>query len=138
MSTLSLSAWSLACGVGRTLKPMMIAFEASAKVTSDSLIAPTAWWMIFTRTPSTSIFLKLCAKASAEPCTSALMIRSTSFRFPSFKVSNKLSKVTCVVWLRSLIKARLARSSPAARAVFSSSNVIKRSPESGTSFRPVI
>ncbi|GFI63970.1 hypothetical protein IMSAG117_01387 [Lactobacillaceae bacterium] len=94
--------------------------------------------MIFTRTPSTSIFLKLCAKASAEPCTSALMIRSTSFRSPSFKVSNKLSKVTCVVWLRSLIKARLARSSPAARAVFSSSNVIKRSPESGTSFRPVI
>ena len=27
-----------------------------------------------------TIFLKLCAKASAEPCTSALMIRSTSFR----------------------------------------------------------
>ena len=34
--------------------------------------------------------------------------------------------------------ARLARSSPAARAVFSSSKTTNRSPASGTSFNPVI
>ncbi len=34
--------------------------------------------------------------------------------------------------------ARLARSSPAARAVFSSSKTTNRSPASGTSFSPVI
>ena len=101
-------------------------------------MAPTAWWIIFTRTPSTSIFLKLCAKASTDPWTSAFIITPTSFNSPSLRVSNKLSRVTWFVWLRSFNKALSARFSPAALAVFSSSNVINLSPESGTSFNPVI
>ena len=46
MSTFSRSATSAALRSGRTLKPMMMAFDAAASSTSDSLIAPTAEWMI--------------------------------------------------------------------------------------------
>ena len=46
MSTFSRSATSPALRSGRTLKPMMIAFDADASSTSDSLIAPTPLWMI--------------------------------------------------------------------------------------------
>jgi hypothetical protein len=38
---LSRSATSAALRSGRTLKPMMIAFDAEASSTSDSLMAPT-------------------------------------------------------------------------------------------------
>ena len=107
---------------------MMIALLAVARVISLSLIAPTAVWIIFTRTPSTSIFCKLDANASTEPCTSALMMTLTSFNSPSFNVENKLSSVMRLEALRCSIKARFARSSPAERAVFSSSNTTKRSP----------
>ena len=107
---------------------MIIALLAVARVISLSLIAPTAVWIIFTRTPSTSIFCKLDANASTEPCTSALMMTLTSFNSPSFNVENKLSNVIRLEALRCSIKARFARSSPAERAVFSSSNTTKRSP----------
>ena len=40
-STFSALAASLAAGSGRTLNPIMIALEAAAKFTSDSVIAPT-------------------------------------------------------------------------------------------------
>ncbi len=46
MSTFSRSATSAALRSGRTLKPMMMAFDAAASSTSDSLMAPTAEWMI--------------------------------------------------------------------------------------------
>ncbi len=128
ISTSSASACCLACGVGRTLNPMMMALLAAASVTSLSLMAPTAEWTMFTRTPSTSIFFNDAANASAEPCTSALMMTFTSFSSPSFRLSNKLSNVTRLLDARCSIKARFARSSPAARAVFSSSKVTKRSP----------
>ena len=51
---------------------------------------------------------------------------------------NKSDTETILLRLRSAITARLARSSPAARAVFSSSKTTKRSPADGTSFNPVI
>ena len=46
MSTFSRSATSAALRSGRTLKPMMIAFDAAPSSTSDSLMAPTPLWMI--------------------------------------------------------------------------------------------
>ena len=46
MSTFSRSATSAALRSGRTLKPMMIAFDAVASSTSTSLMAPTPEWMI--------------------------------------------------------------------------------------------
>ena len=42
MSTPYLWAFSEAAGSGLTLKPTIIALEALASITSDSLIAPTA------------------------------------------------------------------------------------------------
>jgi hypothetical protein len=42
----SRSATSAALRSGRTLKPMMIALDAEASSTSDSLMAPTPLWMI--------------------------------------------------------------------------------------------
>ena len=42
MSISSLSAICLAFPVGRTLKPIIIASDAEANNTSDSVIAPTA------------------------------------------------------------------------------------------------
>ena len=45
MSTFSCSASAAALRSGRTLNPMMIAFEADASSTSDSVMAPTPEWM---------------------------------------------------------------------------------------------
>jgi hypothetical protein len=48
----------------RMLKPMMTAPEACARLTSDSLIAPTAPWIIWTRTSSLD---SLAASGPAPP-----------------------------------------------------------------------
>ena len=48
MSTCSFSDNFLALTVGLTLKPIIIASEAEANKTSDSVIAPTALNIIFT------------------------------------------------------------------------------------------
>ena len=56
---------------GRTLKPIMIAFDVAARLTSDSLIAPTPPWITFTTTSSLESLVRLCFTASTDPCTSA-------------------------------------------------------------------
>ena len=58
MSTFSRSATSAALRSGRTLKPMMIAFDAVASSTSDSLIAPTPVWMMRILTFSSLSFVE--------------------------------------------------------------------------------
>ena len=83
MSTFSRSATSAALRSGRTLKPMMIAFEAVASSTSDSLIAPTPVWMMRIFTRSSLSFASVSASTSADPCTSALMMSGSSFTPPS-------------------------------------------------------
>ena len=62
MSTFSRSATSAALRSGRTLKPMMIAFDAVASSTSDSLMAPTPLWMIRTLTFSSLSFVSVSAE----------------------------------------------------------------------------
>ena len=52
MSTFSCSANSCALRSGRTLNPMMMAFEAEASSTSDSVMAPTPERRTFNRTLS--------------------------------------------------------------------------------------
>ena len=79
MSTFSRSATSAALRSGRTLKPMMMAFEAVASSTSDSLMAPTPEWMILISVFSSVSFDSVSASTSAEPCTSALMMIGSSF-----------------------------------------------------------
>ena len=83
MSTFSRSATSAALRSGRTLKPMMIAFDAVASSTSLSLIAPTAEWMILIFVFSSDSLASVSASTSAEPCTSALMMIGSSFMPPS-------------------------------------------------------
>ena len=48
MSTPSRSASCRASAFGRTLKPMMMAFDAEASMTSDSVMPPTPVWMTLT------------------------------------------------------------------------------------------
>ena len=70
------SAKRRAAGSGRVLKPMMIARDAVARLTSDSEIAPVPVWI--TRI-CTSVCLVLscpseCSIAPIEPLTSAFKI----------------------------------------------------------------
>ena len=58
MSTFSCSASSCALRSGRTLKPMMMAFEAEASSTSVSVIAPTPERSTFSRTFSFDSFVQ--------------------------------------------------------------------------------
>ena len=83
MSTFSRSATSAALRSGRTLKPMMMALLAVASSTSDSLMAPTAEWMILTLTLSSDSLASELASTSAEPCTSALTMIGRSLTPPS-------------------------------------------------------
>ena len=83
MSTLSRSASTFASGRGRTSDPMMIACEAAARFTSDSVIAPTPVWMIRRRTSVCSTFSSASTKAPTEPCTSPLTMMLSSLSPPS-------------------------------------------------------
>ena len=62
---------------------MMMAFDADASSTSDSLTAPTPEWMIRIFTFSSVSLVSVSASTSAEPCTSALMMIGSSFMPPS-------------------------------------------------------
>ena len=62
---------------------MMIAFDAEASSTSDSLIAPTPERMMRILTFSSDSFVSVSASTSAEPCTSALTMIGSSLMPPS-------------------------------------------------------
>ena len=69
---------------GLTLNPIMIALEAVASITSDSLIPPTEVCITLTLTSGWVIFSKASLIASTEPCTSPLIIMFNSLICPSF------------------------------------------------------
>ena len=74
--TFSFSAWTRDLPVGRTLKPMMMASEAAARVTSVSVMPPTAECTMLMRTSDWSILSKASRRASMEPWTSAFTMRA--------------------------------------------------------------
>ncbi len=82
ISTFSCSATASALRSGRTLKPIMIAFEADASSTSDSLIAPTPEWITRTLTFSFESFCSVSVSTSADPPTSVLMMIGSSLTSP--------------------------------------------------------
>jgi hypothetical protein len=82
MSTPLCSATCAAFGSGRTLKAMMIAFDAWASMTSDSVTPPTAPCTTFTRTASVVCFLSASLIASTDPWTSPLMMSERSLMSP--------------------------------------------------------
>ncbi len=95
MSTFSFSACWRLLPVGRTLKPMMMASDAAARVTSVSVMPPTAECTMLMRTSVWSIFLNASASASMEPCTSAFTMRLRSVCLPS---SMRLNRSFSDIW----------------------------------------
>ena len=87
MSTFSCSAVACALRSGRTLKPMMIAFEAEASSTSFSVIAPTPVRSTRIRTLSFESFCSVSDSTSAVPPTSVLRMMFSSLTSPSFNCS---------------------------------------------------
>ena len=76
---------------GRTLKPIMMALEADARVTSDSLMAPTPPWITFTTTSSLDSF---STAAMAVGCSSAAACISSPRRQTRWKpVSRSTARV---------------------------------------------
>ncbi len=61
----------------------MIALDAVASSTSDSLMAPAPVWMVRILTRSSLSLISESASTSADPCTSALMMIGSSFMPPS-------------------------------------------------------
>ena len=138
MSTFSFSARARAVASGRTLKPMTMALEAEANITSLSETAPTAAWMQWTRTSSLLSFSRDCFTASAEPCTSALTMMFSSLRSPSAIWLNSSSKDTfcmALIWAALILSLR---SSATWRVSLSASATFITSPASGTSLKPRI
>ena len=85
------SANNLASLFGLTLKPIRIAFDALAKVTSVSVITPMFDKIIFGATSGWVIFSIAFLIASLEPWTSDLIIIANSF------ADNLLSKADSLV-----------------------------------------
>ena len=76
----SRSAASRASLLARTLKPMIGAPEASASVTSDSVMPPTPACRTRAATSSVPSLSSAPTIASTEPCTSPLMTSGNSLR----------------------------------------------------------
>ncbi|MBF0189075.1 MAG: CbiX/SirB N-terminal domain-containing protein, partial [Magnetococcales bacterium] len=66
----------------RTPKPRTTASEATASITSDSLMPPTPVWITLTRICSWEILVRASATASTEPRTSALISTLNSCTSP--------------------------------------------------------
>ena len=137
ISTCSRSATAAALRSGRTLKPMMIAFDAVASSTSDSLMAPTAEWMILIFTRSSDSLSSVSASTSAEPCTSALMMSGSSLMPPSASCiwsDSRVSRAPLVPSTRSLVCAWRKRA--ICRAFAGSDTIWNESPGEGSASSP--
>src|SRR5919202_866824 len=88
------SASRRASADGRTLKPMTIAFDAAARLTSFSVMPPTPVWMTLTRTSACWIFCSSPTIASTEPWTSPLRTMLSSCTRPACICSNSFSRET--------------------------------------------
>ena len=100
MSTPSRSAARRASARGRTLKPMMIASEAEASITSDSLMPPVCEWMMLIATCSCGTLAISSWSASSEPATSALRTMLSSLMSPSWARAKTSSRLTLRAWRR--------------------------------------
>ena len=79
------------------MNPIIIAFDAAARVTSDSFIAPTPPCITLTPTSSLDNFSNDCLTAWTEPWTSAFIITLRSLTWPSFIWSKNWSRD--ILWL---------------------------------------
>ena len=79
----------------------MIASEAAASITSDSLMPPVWEWMMLIATRSWGTFAISSCSASSEPATSALRTMLSSLMSPSWAREKTSSRLT----LRALRRA---------------------------------
>ncbi len=118
---------------GRTLKPMMTASDATARLTSFSVMAPTPRSMTRRSTSSpTSMLSSASSSASTEPETSPLRMRRSSSTSPfsmRARMSSRLRRprlsASCA------LRSRAERRSAICRATRSSGTTRKLSPASG-------
>ena len=134
----SRSAAARACALARTLKPMIGASDAAARLTSDSVMPPTPACMICAATSSVPSFSSACTIASTEPCTSPLMT-----------IGERRLPCTCRRWIicsseprapaacaTIFSRRRRWRYSVTSRARASLSTTPSRSPASGVAWKP--
>ena len=125
-------------GAGRTLKPTTTASEATARLTSSWVIAPTPRAMTRSTTSSpTSILSSASSRASTDPDTSPLMMSSSSSRSPDLSADSRSSRVTLGLRCANCaLRSRASRRSAICRATRSSATTRKLSPASGTAVSP--
>src|SRR6266496_3969633 len=138
MSTPSRCASSPARPAGRTLKPMMTASDAMARLTSSWVMAPTPRPITRSTTSSpTSILSSASSRASTDPDTSPLMMSSSSSRWPDLSADSRSSRVTLGRRCANIaLRSRASRRSAICLATRSSSTTRKLSPAPGTAVRP--
>ena len=129
---------SRACGLARTLKPMIMAPDARASVTSDSLMPPTAGMQhahgdLVGSAASTA----LPTIASSEPCTSDLMTTGSSLVSPAAMLrEHLLQRAAALPPWPGFPAACWRRNSLTSRARASFSTTTKSSPARGVPCRP--
>ena len=119
-----------------TLNPIIMAFDALAKTTSDSVMAPIPLLITLTETSCSLIFSKAFFTASSEPRTSAFKTTLISL-FPASTDANKSSSDTFLS-LPAFILAASFLFSATDFASASVSKAINLSPADGFSVKPVI
>src|SRR6185437_1492312 len=120
----------------RTLKPMIAAPDACARITSYSVMPPTPDCSVCTATSSVPSFSSAPWMASTEPCTSALMTRGNRRFSPSLRVCSNWSSVWREVAFWRCSRRLRARYSVTSRARASDSTTTNSSPASGAAERP--
>ena len=117
---------------------MMIASEAEASITSDSLMPPVWEWMMLIPTCSWGTLAISSWSASSEPETSALSTMLSSLMSPSWTREKTSSRLTLRAWRRASasVFSRLARSWASWRARRSFSTAWTNSPASQTPSKP--
>ncbi len=125
-----------AAGSAWTLKPMTMAWEATANIISDSVMLPVAWRMNFTFNSSVLSFSRDSLTGSMAPWTSTLRIMFSSFTFPAWIRAYRSSRLTRLGGVGAAWRLSSARLAAKARALLSSGTTSKGSPARGTAGSP--
>ena len=117
---------------------MMMALDAVASRTSDSLMAPMPVWMIRIFTSSFSRRSSESLNASTEPPTSPFTMTGSSWISPSLIWSYMSSRVMGLAWRNSCSLRICRRRLPISLASDSDSTTAKESPTWGMPENPMI
>ena len=136
MSICSCSANLRAATDGLTWNPMIIAFDADANNTSDSVIAPTPFNKILVWILAVDNFCKESERASIDPSTSPLMMMLSSLKSPIANLRPISSSVICFCVRIPCSRCNCKRFEAISRASRSSSITLNLSPAWGAPVKP--